>query len=155
MARIVYIEKGTYKEGINEIGDIVFPIHDDNVDLSGAGYENFGILDIPGYTAEQVQKIIEAKIPERNMAFYSSVGEKWTFERPQEKQVWKNEKGLWCFIEKEPKYHLTIAALTTKDRDVLSSKLTTSTQKKEVLSKIQVKIPLDSANLVEATDLNA
>jgi len=154
MAKIVYIEKGTYRKGINEIGDIV-TIHDDDAKLSGAGYKNFGILEVPGYTAEQVKKIIEAKIPERNIAFYSSVGEKWTFERPQEKQVWKNEKGLWCFIEKEPKYHLTISALAAEDMDILSSKLTTSTQKEAALRKVQAKIPLDNSNSVEATDLNA
>ena len=154
MAQIVYIDEGTYREGINEIGDIV-TVHDDDVKLSGAGYENFGILKVHDYTSEQVRKLIAAKIPERNVAFYSSIGEKWTFERPQEKQVWKNEKGLWCFIEKEPKYRLTISALSSEDINALSSKLTASTQKKEILNKIQAKIPLDNYNLMEAADLNA
>jgi hypothetical protein len=47
MAKVVIIDTGTYRKDINNIGDIV-SIHDDNVDLSGPGYDNFKIIDIPG-----------------------------------------------------------------------------------------------------------
>ena len=56
MAKLVLIAEGTQK-GLNTIGDLV-SIHDDNVELSGAGYANFRVVNLPGITAETVETLI-------------------------------------------------------------------------------------------------
>lgn len=153
MAQIVLATEKSVRQGI-EAGDII-SIHDDDVKLSGAGYENFKVVRVEGYTAEQVKAAIEAKMPKRGTAFYLSVGAKWTLESPQEKQVWQDSKGVWYFIEKDPKFQLTAKGWTADDETVLSSELTELTQKTSILDKIEPKIHLASENFVEAKDLNA
>ena len=62
MAQIVCIAKGTYREGINELGDIV-SIHNDDVDLSGNAYSTFEVLQITDLEAEEIQATLQ-EIPE-------------------------------------------------------------------------------------------
>ena len=153
MAQVVLIDKDTVREG-QEIGDIV-SIHDDDVELTGTGYQGFKIIRVKGYTAEQLKKIIGVKVPKRDTAFNLSVGGKWTRERPQEKEVWQNPKDdKWYWLEKRPKFQLTAKELTSDDEKTLESKLTSSETKLAILDKIQEKISLDSSNLTEAKDLN-
>ena len=54
MAQLVLISAGTYRENLNEIGDIV-SIHDDDVLLSGPGYDSFEVLQITGLQAEEIR----------------------------------------------------------------------------------------------------
>ena len=153
MAQMVLITDESVRPGM-EVGDIV-SIPDDDVELSGAGYQTFKIVKVEDYTAKKLREYIEAKIPKKDMAFYLSVGSKWVFERPQEKQVWQDSNGLWYFLEKEPKFQLTAKDLTADDENVLASKLTVESEKQSSLDKILAKVPLQPENLTEAKDLNA
>ena len=86
MAQIVLIDTGTYREGLNSIGDIV-SIHEDDV-LLGPSYAGFQILAVPG-TAQEVAALINSKIPETKHVFRSKVAAgEWTDKPPEEKEVW-------------------------------------------------------------------
>ena len=45
MIQIVCIAEGTYRENINELGDIV-SMHEENVDLIGNAYSTFEIIEV-------------------------------------------------------------------------------------------------------------
>lgn len=62
MAQIVCIADGTYREGLNEIGDIV-SIHEDDVNLSGKAYSTFKVLTVTDLEAEEI-KLTLSEIPE-------------------------------------------------------------------------------------------
>ena len=55
MAKIVCISEDTYHEGLNNLGDIV-EIQDDDVELTGIGYDVFKIINIPGIRAADIHK---------------------------------------------------------------------------------------------------
>ena len=106
MAQIVLIDTGTYREGLNSIGDIV-SIHEDDV-LLGPSYAGFKVLAVPG-TAQEVVDLINSKIPETKRVFRSKVGAgEWSDERPEEKEVW-NDGGTWREVAARPKYQVNIA----------------------------------------------
>ena len=151
MAKIVCIDTGTAKTGISEVGDVV-SIHDDNVDLTGPGYENAKIIRVDGMTALEVRKILNAKIPEVKTAHRLPVAGKWTF--MEEKQVWKDASGKWCKLINRPKYGLSLKDLTVDDATSLVDKNVDITTKQKILDKVTERIHLDSANLTEVPDLN-
>ena len=153
MARVVVIDEAT-ATAKQEVGDIV-SIYEDGADLSGFGYKGFKILDIPGLKADELKAILAKKVPERSMAYYASTGGKWTFDRPQEKMVWKDpSSGKWCFLEEEPKHEVTFKNLTDSDIEALSSKEVSVSEKQSILDKVVDKISLQEENLVEVEDLN-
>lgn len=57
-AQIVLIDSGTHRVGINNIGDIV-DIHDDNVDLTGGGYDAFDVVIV--HTSDDPITAVELK----------------------------------------------------------------------------------------------
>jgi len=153
MARVVLIDEAT-ATAKQEVGDIV-SIYDDGANLSGLGYKGFKILDIPGITVDELKEALAQKKPARAIAYYASTGGKWTFDRPQEKMVWKNpSSGKWCFLEEEPKHEVTFKNLTDSDIEALSSKEVFVSEKQAILDKVVDKISLQEENLVEVEDLN-
>ena len=157
MAKIVCIAAGTVRSGINETGDIV-SIHDDDVELTGGGYDSFTIHTIPGVTAIQVRERLASIQPEQAVAFEISPGE-WSFtkstEDDEEKRVWKDAAGKWYFLEDAPKYSVTMTDLTGEAKTSLEDdKISAVTRLSTIESGAKEKISLDEKNMVEATDLN-
>ena len=58
MAQLVLIDIGTLNILINETYDVV-AIHEDDVELSGRGYETFRIVRINGLTMAQINEIFQ------------------------------------------------------------------------------------------------
>ena len=127
-------------------------IHDDDVELTGPGYENSYIIRVDGKTAAEVNTILNAKIPETRTAQKLPVANKWTF--LEEKQVWKNSEDKWCDLIERPKYSITFKDLTVKDRTSLASKEVPTLVKEGILDKAVEKIELDAKNNVKVADLN-
>lgn len=124
MAQIVRIAAGTYRPGINSLGDIV-EVQEDNVVL-GPAYASFDVTHVPG-TKEEVESVIRSVLPQIKRVFKSKAGaNEWTDECPEEKEVW-NDNGTWRGIEKHPKYQLNL--LLTND--VKASLTNPATQKEE------------------------
>jgi hypothetical protein len=106
MAQIVLIDKGTLREGINEVGDVV-SIHDDNVYLDPRSYGGFKVVNAPG-TKEEVEARLASSLPQTKRVFRSSTpaGE-WGDTPPEEAEVW-NDNGTWRKVEKRPKYQINL-----------------------------------------------
>lgn len=92
MAQVVLIDTGTYKDGINNIGDVV-AIHEDGIIGGGVGYATFKVITIPGTKAE-IDALLNAKLP---IIKSLEDGDYW-----QDGEDWKK-------IEEYPKYAVNIA----------------------------------------------
>lgn len=90
-AQIVCVDTGTVRDGIQEIGDIV-AVHDDDVQLTGRGYEHFQIIKISG-TVDEALAIINGKLPE--------------LKTEKDVSYW-DDGGTWREIKKEPKFKCKI-----------------------------------------------
>lgn len=152
MAQIVCIDTGTLNTEINEIDDIV-AIHDDDVELSGSGYENFKVIKVYGKTKAEIDAIFKLKRPEQNRAIKVSSADKWCF--LEEKEVWKNDKDKWCDLINNPRHSFSIQDVTEADRLSLADKEVTISTKNVILDKVVEKIHLDAKNLIEVADLNS
>ena len=94
MAQIVY-KKSQLREN-EAVGDII-SIHDDDVELTGAGYLQFGIRKVKG-TAKEVQDLLSGLMPEQ-----------------KEVKMWQNSDTLeWLEIKEEPKYMFSVADVETE-----------------------------------------
>ena len=124
MAQIVY--KKTELRENEAIGDII-SVHDDDVELTGAGYLQFGIRKVKG-TAKEVQDLLSGLMPER-----------------KEVKMWQDPKTLeWLEVKDEPKYTFSLANVETeKDDDKflsgLKEKLTEQPANSESLVSITAK----------------
>ena len=124
MAQIVY--KKTELRENEAIGDII-SVHDDDVELTGAGYLQFGIRKVKG-TAKEVQTLLYGLMPER-----------------KEVKMWQDPKTLeWLEIKDEPKYMFSLANVLTELDDVkflagLKEKLTEQPANSESTVSITVK----------------
>ena len=154
MANIVRIGPDTLRDNC-QIGDIV-AIHDDDVKLEGAGYEGFDILHIENLKAEDILSIIRQSAPEQAKAFKLPMANTWTFEQPEEQQVWKNSKdGLWYKLVEHPKYQTNLNGVTELDKTTLSDSLVASETKIAILnSKINNNVSKNAFNLTLVNDLN-
>ena len=124
MAQLVCINKDSYREGINKIGDIV-AIHDDNVELTGSGYSGLDIIKVEGMTAKEVgEKLVRA---EHQTKEYWTVGEDW-YE-----------------IKEQPKYSFCIDVLTSDDLIGLESKELT-VDNTAILAKLKDNVSLETKN---------
>jgi len=124
MAQIVY--KKTELRDNEAIGDII-SIHEDDVELTGAGYLQFGIRKVKG-TAKEVQDLLSGLMPER-----------------KEVKMWQDPKTLgWLEIKDEPKYMFSVADVETELDDTkflagLKEKLTEQPANSESLVSITAK----------------
>ena len=106
--RLALINENTYKEGLNEIGDVVGVFADTHT-FTAKELVAFDIVDVTDSEAE-----IQAAIPEVKAVFKAKTTE-WTDERPEEKRVWTDPvDGLDKELVKEPKYTLSYNQ-TTKE----------------------------------------
>ena len=155
MAQLVLIDVGTLrvKDGvaINAIGDLV-SIHDDNVSLTGPGYDGFKIIKVPG-TAEEVRQRLDANLPETKQAFKSSTpaGE-FGFERPEEIEVW-NDNGVWRKIEVRPKYQINVTVDKELEGQLVDEVLTAESKVSLLAAKTTANITTKTENLVEIKEL--
>jgi len=124
MAQIVY-KKSQLREN-EAVGDII-SIHDDDVELTGAGYLQFGIRKVKG-TAKEVQDLLSGLMPEQ-----------------KEVKMWQNSDTLeWLEIKEEPKYMFSVADVETELDDAkflagLKEKLTEQPVNSENVVLITVK----------------
>ena len=124
MAQIVY--KKTELRENEEVGDII-SIHDDDVELTGAGYLQFGIRKVKG-TAKEIKALLADLIPER-----------------KEVKMWQDPDTLdWLEIKDEPKYMFSVADVETELDDAkflagLKEKLTEQPVNSENVVLITVK----------------
>ena len=62
MAQIVILKESLARLNISELGDIVC-VHNDDIELTGIGYEGFFVLKIPVLSVEDVNNIIDIIMP--------------------------------------------------------------------------------------------
>ena len=139
MAQIVCIDTGTVLENISEIDDVI-AIHDDDVELSGAGYTLFCVLTVTNKTAEEIQAGFAAKVPEQKES------------EKDGKRLWLHSDGKWYELAKEPKYAISLRDWTEVDRIALEAKETTVEDRNIILAKACEKIHLDNRNMTEVSD---
>jgi len=152
MGQIVCIDTGTLNTQINAIDDIV-EIQNDDVALTGLGYESFKVIKVEDKTAEEIKAICNLKSPEQKRAVKIPKVDAWSF--MEEKEVWKNTNEKWCDLIVRPKYAFSMVDVTEADRLSLSDKEVEVSIKNVILDKVVEKIHLDAKNLVEVADLNA
>jgi len=139
MAQIVCIDTGTLRKDICEIDDIV-EIQEDNVELSGRGYEHFSVIKVEGIKAQEIKDKFNAKLPE--------------MQEKDNKTYWLNADGKWCELVNKPKYSFSFTDVAEADRTTLESKIALLTTKDTILDKTLEKIHLDTTNLIEEPTLN-
>jgi len=141
MAQLLLISNKTYREGLNEIGDIVGRFNDTHV-FSSTEQEVFEIMQIKGVTEEELDERLSALRPEKESAWKSETTE-WCFDQPEEKELWKNAKDEWCYLEEEEKYPFTCAgmkdsikaALADSETDKVAKLILVDTNIKETISR--------------------
>jgi len=137
MAKVTCVK--TDREGYWAVGDIV-EIQDDDVELSGPGYEGYSVYNIKGFDKFELAAIFNAKMPE--------------IKEEKGATYWKHTDNKWYELAKMPKYKMTLCGLTKDDFTNLVSAITPASAKETILDKAQEKIHLDSNNMVEASELN-
>jgi|WetSurSiteA1Bulk_404760.scaffolds.fasta_scaffold129322_1 hypothetical protein len=156
MAQIVCIAQGTYREGLNNIGDIV-SIHDDDVGLTGKAYDSFKIIQVDGVTASELQVKFGSLQPEQAVAFRTDKDAGvWGLTRPEEKQVW-NDNGVWKELAKRPKYGTNLSSVdeaSLVDTGKGMEALTPLTKIATLESSAVVNLKTFEENQVEVADLN-
>lgn len=122
-----------------------------SVELTGAGYANFDIIDIPDLTKEETESVILAKLPETAMAYKAT--ESWSLTLPEKKAVWNNN-GEWCEIVEKGFPKLTVE-LSKENIETLNDEKAIKQDKIDILSSIcSDKISSNVLNLTAVADLN-
>lgn len=159
MAKIVLIDTGTYREGINNIDDIA-SIYDDHVALTGPGYVHFRVMQVKGMSAAELTSLLQTKKPITDYAHKPPGTQKYVLGLPIEPdvptiRVWKDPAdGLWKFLEKEPKYPLNAADILTDDWLELSGDAASLDRKEELLDKTADTYAEIVENLKQVNELN-
>lgn len=147
MAQIVMIAEGTVRKGLASIGDIV-SIHDDDVMLTGQGYECFTVIKVPG-TAQEVLERLNADAPEQKVAFKAmSAKDTFSFKRPEEATVW-DDHGIWRKVENRPKYALNLVVDTELSNQLADEVLTQESKTALLATKIVYNVATKEENLTE------
>lgn len=149
MADLVLIAKGTYKEGVNNIGDIV-SVHDDGRVSGGVGYENFKVVNIPG-TAKEVLDRLNAELPQTKMCFRTKQDAGvWGDEPPEEAEFWLDGK-VWKKIEVRPKYQLNLLVDETLENSLKDAVLTKESKLALTADAVKANVKKISANQAVTT----
>lgn len=131
-AQIVCIDIASARDGISDVWDII-SIHDDNVQLTGPGYEDLKILKVDGLTKAEVEAILFLNMP--------------PMEIKEGKEYWLNpEDDKYYEIKISPKYQFTLEDLTQSDIVILNSTLSTTSAKSASLQKVKHKVQLYPQN---------
>lgn len=151
MATIWCINANTLRPGVNEIGDVV-DVLEDGIDPGPV--HKFDGIALSGIPAATVKETLRGIVPTKERAFHAATT-RWSLDKPEEKTVWKNTEGKWCFLEARPKYKTTLVGLSGQDKETLANSLVSSPVRLVLLSgKAKEKCALDEKNLIEVTDLN-
>lgn len=113
MTKLLLINDKTYKENVNEIGDIVGVFDDDHV-FSDTEKTVFDIIKVT-----ETKTVIDIKIPETKRLTRAGTIE-WTDEEPERKEVWKDIDGKFKDIVIDPKYLLRYASDTKEIKESYS-----------------------------------
>jgi len=130
VAQVVLIAAGTARPGICAVGDVV-AIHDDDVELSGAGYTHLKVVRVQGVTAADLRVMFAAIEPSRK--------------EENETYYWL-DGATWKEIKAPPKYAISSAGWTEQDETDLASTLTSAAAREAILAKVEEKIHLDPNN---------
>jgi len=147
------VERGIRKteaedHAIQPVGDIA-GVFEDGYRFSPTEQDIFEIIQISDCVKKQ---LINALPTPECSEIYKSKTTEWTLERAEEKEAWKNTDGRWCFLEKSPKFLLSIANLTEKEKQDLVEK--PFIEKESIIAKFKNRIKDYPENFVEVTDLN-
>jgi len=145
MADIVLIAEGTYREGLNNIGDVV-EVQEDGIITGGVGYANFTVINIPGTKAE-VEAILNSKIPAQKRCFRTNTAAGvWGDEPPEEAEFWFDTTTReWKKIESYPKYPRRLI-LTQEAENAIKDAALSDTTRLAYLNNIAV------ANVMEVAE---
>lgn len=151
MATIWCINENTLKPGINEIGDVVDVLEDG---IAPGPSNKFDGVALPGIPVATVKETLRGIVPLKERAFRAS-STRWSRDKPEEKTVWRNAAGTWCFLEARPKYKTNLAGLNEQSKETLADDRISSPVRLVLLSgRAKEKCSLDEKNLTEVTDLN-
>lgn len=147
MAQIVLIAEGTVREGLAFVGDIV-SVHDDDVELTGKGYEGFTIVKVPG-KAQEILDRLQADAPVQKVA-YKAMSDKdtFSFKKPEEATVW-DDHGIWRKVENRPKYQLNLVADVELSNQLADEVLTSESKTSLLAAKIVYNVATKEENLTE------
>lgn len=150
------VERGIRKteaedHAIQAIGDIIGTF-EDNHQFSSTELDIFGIIHVQDFTKEELENELPYPTIEKICKLSST---DWTLETPEQKEAWhRKAKTTWYFLEKEPKFKLSIKTLNGLALESLASPSVEKIMKKAILSTICDRIADTPINLVEVTDLN-
>jgi len=158
--QLVLIDIGNLNILINETYDVVARQEDD-VGLATTGYEGYRVVKITGISVAQYDEIVNAKIPEKRIAYKPiSVPSKWTFIEPEEgnieqqKMVWLNTDNKWYFLEDRPKYSINVPFSVQGIGDLDNITIPANVKLQLINSVSREKIHLKSVNMTDVKDLN-
>lgn len=135
-----------------KVGDVV-GVYEDAHKFSVYEQEHFYIEKVLGFkSALELKKALP--YPEIKVAYRTSIANKWSFAKLEEKECWKDTNGKWCDYTESTKFRLNFYALTTLERKTLSEATATLTERQMLLNKCENRIKNHAANLMEITDLN-
>jgi len=97
MTKLALITAKQYKEGINEVGDIIASFSDDHK-FTPTELEEFNII-----TIDDSKEIVENIVPSSKNINRSKTLD-WTEEEPERKNVWQDKDESWKEVVKDPKY---------------------------------------------------
>ena len=144
MVYLIQIAEGTYRPGVNNIGDVL-RVGEGPALPSGPGYEGFKITVLEGVTKAEVEASLNSLLPKTKRVWRTQTGVgEWTDEPPEEKEVW-NDNGTWKAVEKSPKYPFNLS-LDEYDTSVLQSKEADSATK---VSQLYLKAKVNLKEAVE------
>jgi len=108
MAKLVLITEKQYREGANEVGDIIGEF-DDNHPFTKEELESFDIV-----TVQETKEELNIKKPTVKQISRAKTTE-WTDEEPERKNVWQDKDESWKEIVKDPKYKTRYEDKTIKE----------------------------------------
>lgn len=128
MAKLVLINNYSYREGINEIGDIV-EIVDEDVELNGPGYYDekgnpkFTILLVKGVTRQEIQLKQKENWPDRKFI--------------EEDRYWlSSEDSFWYIIREISKYRFSMKNVPQQDISKLQQANVSASDKLTIIGSI-------------------
>ena len=100
MTQLLLIKAETYREGLNNIGDIVGSF-DDDWKFTEKEIALFSIVKVV-----ETKTVIDIKIP-ANKSITKATTTEWTEAEPERKNLWQDTDGKFKEIVKDPKYKLS------------------------------------------------
>ena len=92
-------------------------------------------------------------IPERKTIYRMSHTD-WSFDPPEESEVWKDTDGKWYCYDRPQKFKLNYYALSSDDRRALALEEISKEERIELLAKCENRIKSHPENLIEKSDLS-